>query len=69
VLLAALPLLVRSSKARCTLGVIAALLLAVFCLLGMLSIGRFYVPSVAVLLIVLALEGISFEDERSDAAA
>jgi len=69
VLLAALPLLARSSKARCVLGVIAALLLAVFCVLGMLSIGLFYVPSVAVLLVVLVLEATSSEDGLSDAAA
>ena len=69
VLLAALPLLARSSKARRVLGVIAALLLAVFCVLGMLSIGFFYVPSVAVLLVVLVLEATSAEDELSDAAA
>ncbi len=69
VLIAALPLLARSSKARCVLGGIAALLLAVFCVLGMLSIGLFYVPSVAVLLLVLAFEAISSEDELSDAAA
>ena len=68
-LIAALPLLARSSKARCVLGGIAALLLAVFCVLGMLSIGLFYVPSVAVLLLVLAFEAISSEDELSDAAA
>jgi hypothetical protein len=69
VLLAALPLLGRSSTARRVLGVIAALLLAVFCVLGILSIGLFYVPSVAVLLVVLALEATSSEDELSDAAA
>jgi len=69
VLIAALPLLARSSKGRRVLGGIAALLLAVFCVLGMLSIGLFYVPSVAVLLLVLAFEAISFEDELSDAAA
>ena len=69
VLLAALPLLARNSKARCILGVIAALLLAVFCLLGMLSIGLFYVPSVVVLLVVLVLERTSSEDELPDAAA
>jgi hypothetical protein len=69
VLLAALPLLAPSSKARRVLGVIAVLLLAVFCVLGMLSIGLFYVPSVAVLLVVLVLEATSSEDELSDAAA
>jgi len=69
VLLAALPLLARSSKVRRVLGVIAALLLAVFCVVGMLSIGLFYVPSVAVLLIVLVLEAMSSDDELSDAAA
>jgi len=69
VLLAALPLLARSSKVRRVLGVIAVLLLAVFCVLGMLSIGLFYVPSVAVLIVVLVLEATSSEDELSDAAA
>ena len=69
VLLAALPLLARSSKARRILGVIAVLLLAVFCVLDILSIGLFYVPSVAVLLVVLALEATSSEGEPSDAAA
>jgi len=49
--------------------VIATLLLSVFCVLGMLSIGLFYVPSVTVLLVVLVLEATSSEDEVSDAAA
>ena len=49
VLLAAVPFLVPAQRGRRFVGVVAAAPLAFFCVLGAMSIGLFYVPSVAAL--------------------
>ena len=68
-LLTTLPLFARSPKARRVLGVIAAPVLAIFCVLGMLSIGLYYIPSLAALVAALLIQPRSPDVWPSDAAA
>ena len=56
VLLTALPLFTKRRKLRCALGVSAAVVLVPFCLLGMMSIGLWYIPCIPALLGATILE-------------
>jgi hypothetical protein len=56
VVLSALPLFGRSPRWHFILGAGAAALLGLFCLLGILSVGFFYVPSLVALIVALALQ-------------
>jgi hypothetical protein len=56
VLLAALPLAGRDPKSRQAYGILSAALLGVFILLGSMSIGMFYVPTLLALIAALLLD-------------
>ena len=69
VLLTTLPLLTRRPEPRRILGTIAALLLGIFCVLGLSSIGLFYVPSVMALVVAVIVGRSSSDELPMDAAA